>query len=862
MVAAKYLYPNANMVFSGNLNSNVQEVYNLFKGFIQISRASEINLDKIKKIILVDSDNIKKCGKFSEINKDLEIVIFDHHMDNTAVFYECEKVQIYKEKYGANTTLILKKILEQNPKIEFKNYEIEIFLMGIYEDTGNLTYTNTTADDVKMAAYLIEKGASLDLVNSFVSKSLTEKQRDLFLEFISHGKIIEKYGENIFLSLVNRKEFIDGIDVITNKIKDIYAVDAVFTVFSDKDRIYIIARSSSNYIKVNDILEKFGGGGHYNAGAAVIKNGNINEIIEELIESIDNIKENGKKAQDIMQFPVKTVKLNVEIKEAYKILLRFGYNSLPIIDEAENLKGIISRREIDKAILHGFTNAPVRAYMSSNFFVCKQDTSVEKLKEILIKNEISSIPIVDLQGKIIGIITRGDVLRALYEKKYNLSKNQNIASEIIKKSFGRKILNTNKEIFDSIKTISKNRGEKVFLVGGIVRDLILGIENFDIDIVVEGNGIEFANELFLLLNGKKIIVHDKFHTAVIMLKNNIKLDVATSRIEYYEYPTSMPIVEKGSIKQDLFRRDFTINAMALEIDFENFGRLIDIFNGYKDLKEKKIRILHNFSFIEDPTRIIRAIRFSVRYGFNIEEDTEKFIKDCVEAGFIQRLSLKRIKNELEIIFNEKNSVEGTKMLAKYGILKSINKKIHYTKEIESALLKLKNNINLVKEYNVKIWIIHFLILIENLEHDEIVNLFNHFSFKQEFITKYSFGKNNEKEIREKIKNSLSDFELYAIMKMLALEIIFVMLFIEEEKIVEKIKYYFNYLCKIEPIITGKDIIDMGYKGNKSFKIILEQVLEKQINEKITDRQILLSLLNTKCKNILGGEKSEKNLNSR
>ena len=234
----------------------------------------------------------------------------------------------------------------------------------------------------------------------------------------------------------------------------------------------------------------------------------------------------------------------------------------------------------------------------------------------------------------------------------------------------------------------------------------------------------------------------------------------------------------------------------------------------------------------------------------------------MEAGFIQRLSLKRIKNELEIIFNEKNSVEGTKMLAKYGILKSINKKIHYTKEIESALLKLKNNINLVKEYNVKIWIIHFLILIENLEHDEIVNLFNHFSFKQEFITKYSFGKNNEKEIREKIKNSLSDFELYAIMKMLALEIIFVMLFIEEEKIVEKIKYYFNYLCKIEPIITGKDIIDMGYKGNKSFKIILEQVLEKQINEKITDRQILLSLLNTKCKNILGGEKSEKNLNSR
>ena len=155
-----------------------------------------------------------------------------------------------------------------------------------------------------------------------------------------------------------------------------------------------------------------------------------------------------------------------------------------------------------------------------------------------------------------------------------------------------------------------------------------------------------------------------------------------------------------------------------------------------------------------------------------------------------------------------------------------------------------------------------MILIENLEHDEIVNLFNHFSFKQEFITKYSFGKNNEKEIREKIKNSLSDFELYAIMKMLALEIIFVMLFIEEEKIVEKIKYYFNYLCKIEPIITGKDIIDMGYKGNKSFKIILEQVLEKLINEKITDRQILLSLLNTKCKNILGGEKSEKNLNSR
>ena len=191
-----------------------------------------------------------------------------------------------------------------------------------------------------------------------------------------------------------------------------------------------------------------------------------------------------------------------------------------------------------------------------------------------------------------------------------------------------------------------------YIVGGPVRDKLLGISNSDLDFVVEGDGIKFAGVLNKKLKGK-LTTYKAFGTATIELKGN-RIDVVTSRKETYKYPAAYPTVKPGNIKDDLFRRDFTINAMAIGLNKKNSGKLTDFYGGQKDLKKGIIRVLHDKSFMDDPTRIFRAIRFSVRFGFKIEPHTKKLIKEAVSGGFLGEVNAGRIRKEIELFLKEKN----------------------------------------------------------------------------------------------------------------------------------------------------------------------------------------------------------------
>jgi len=191
-----------------------------------------------------------------------------------------------------------------------------------------------------------------------------------------------------------------------------------------------------------------------------------------------------------------------------------------------------------------------------------------------------------------------------------------------------------------------------YIVGGPVRDKLLGIANHDMDFVVEGDGIKFAEVLNKSLKGK-LTTYRAFGTATIALKEK-KMDIVTARKETYKHPAAYPTVKPGAIKDDLFRRDFTINAMAISVNKKNFGELVDLYGGQKDLKKGVIRILHDKSFVDDPTRVFRAVRFSVRFGFKIESHTKKLIKEAVSDGLLGEVNVGRIRKEIELFLKEKN----------------------------------------------------------------------------------------------------------------------------------------------------------------------------------------------------------------
>ena len=207
-------------------------------------------------------------------------------------------------------------------------------------------------------------------------------------------------------------------------------------------------------------------------------------------------------------------------------------------------------------------------------------------------------------------------------------------------------------IIEIVGKIADESGVEAYIVGGPVRDKLLGIKNFDLDFVVETGGIKFAEILNKTLNGK-LTIYKAFGTATIDLKGK-RIDIVTARKETYKRPAAYPTVKPGKIKDDLFRRDFTINAMAIAINKKGFGKLIDFYNGQKDLKKGLIRVLHDKSFMDDPTRIFRAVRFSVRFGFKIEPHTKKLMKEAVLDGLLGDVNAGRIRKEIEIFLKEKN----------------------------------------------------------------------------------------------------------------------------------------------------------------------------------------------------------------
>jgi len=224
----------------------------------------------------------------------------------------------------------------------------------------------------------------------------------------------------------------------------------------------------------------------------------------------------------------------------------------------------------------------------------------------------------------------------------------------------------------------------VYLVGGVVRDLFLKRENWDLDLTVEGDGIAFAR-LVADRYGAGLEVFERFATARLTFPNGFKIDIATTRRESYAQPALLPTVQPASIKEDLSRRDFTINAIAVQLNQRQFGRVLDPYEGQRDLRARTIRVLHAGSFLDDPTRIFRAIRFEQRFGFRLERTTLHLLMQAASTNLIQRLSGPRLQNEILLLFAECDPVRTVARLAQLKLLRFLHHRLRYKNNVKRTV---------------------------------------------------------------------------------------------------------------------------------------------------------------------------------
>ncbi len=846
MLAAQKLYPGAVAVFPGSQEKNLRNFF--IKSMVYLFNMvdiKDIELAAVKKLVLVDTRQVNRIGKFSAIlnRPDVDIHIYDHHPSmggDIQGHYEVLRLT------GSTVTILTEILREKN--IDISPDEATIMCLGIYEDTGSFTFPSTTEIDFNAAAFLLSKGANLNVVSNLISREISPEQVGLLNDMIQAASRYNINGIEIVITSVSTDNYVSDFAFLVHKMVKMENLDAIFAIARMADKIYLVARSRISEVDVGAILTPLGGGGHTFAAAATVKEKTLAQIENELIEILYKKIKSRNRAKDLMSSPAITIGVDVSCKDAGDLLTRYNINALLVIkreNDKENIQGFITRQIIEKAMFHGLDHIPVKEYMTTELVSVKSNAELSEIQDKIIESKQRILPVID-NGIILGVITRTDLLNVLVRQSNNvelgapdlLKKHSHARTRNILKFMKERLTTRIIEILETIGIKAQKLGYRAYVVGGFVRDLFLYRNNEDIDIVIEGDGIEFAKQ-YAKFVGARIHSYAKFGTAVIIFPDGFKIDVASARMEYYKFPAALPTVEMSSIKLDLFRRDFTVNTLSIQLNPGRFGTLIDFFSAQKDLKEKTIRVLHNLSFVEDPTRVFRAIRFEQRFSFSIGKLTSGLIENAVKMDFFKRLSGRRVFTEIRQILEEETPLSAILRMDEYRLLDVIHPSIQLNDDMISLFNSVKkvlswHDLLFLEEPYMK-WAVYFLALIRYCDKETTREICTRIEIAPRYSTifcKERFEADKHilwMERHSPLKNSV----IYRKISIFRIELIlYMMAATKNERVKRSISNYFTQLRHIRTAITGKDLKKLGIEPGPIYREILDAVLDSKLNGKI------------------------------
>ncbi|HUT20159.1 MAG TPA: CBS domain-containing protein [Anaerolineae bacterium] len=662
LLGAHKLYPEAIPVLPRSINRNIRHFLSLYGAELPMISVEDLPRGRVKHVILVDTQSMVTIKGMGE---EVEVQIIDHHPRSPDLDPQW---RYWGEPIGAVTTLLVEQLIDE--QIDLSPIEATLFLMGIYEDTGSLSYHPTTPRDIHCAAWLLEHGASLDIANEYLHYPLTDDQKELYECFLEGAESHTFAGQSIVVAAVSFPRYVEEISVLAPKLRNLWDPAGLFLLVefasTDQQQVQLVARSTSDAIDVGAIASGLGGGGHNRASAALIRDMDLQEAKARLLELLERHVQPTVLVRQIMSHGVHTLSPSRTVAEAAEWMQRYGHEGFPVLEEGR-VVGVLSRREVDRAMRLGLENAAISTYMTKGQISVRPDDAIETLREVMEEHGVGQVPVVSDSGVLLGIVTRTDLISLLLRVP-NGEETRSRRGEISLK-LAEMVEQQKLDLLWRAAEEAEQLGDTLYIVGGFVRDLLLERPNQDIDLVVEGDAIALAKSL-ARHSGGRVRSHQRFGTAKWILEGGEELDFVTARTEFYTQATALPQVEPSSIKQDLHRRDFTINTLAIRLDRDHYGELLDFYGGEQDLQNGVIRVLHSLSFVEDPTRILRAVRLEQRLGFHIERRTRELIPNAL--GFLRRVSGERIRHELFLLFQEPEPEAGLARMEELGILRQIH----------------------------------------------------------------------------------------------------------------------------------------------------------------------------------------------
>jgi tRNA nucleotidyltransferase (CCA-adding enzyme) len=834
LLAARCLYPGSTAVLPSVLNRNVREFVRLHADELRLAEPGRIEPEAVKRLVVVETVHASRLGELEPLalDPDVETVVFDHHAVELPEWVRPENAVLSSD--GALTTTLVGVLAER--EIAVTALEATVFALGIHEDTGSLTYASTTTRDAEALAWCLRHGARQEVFASFLRTPLSGEERALMNALLEAAETHREGDVEVLVAAVSWPRYVEGISHLAQKITDVTDAQALALLVEMDRRVFAVVRSRTADFDSGAAAAALGGGGHPQAASAIFRD-SLEKARTQFLEGLAKAIRKPLRAHDVMGQPARSVAPDETVAAAMVACQRYGQSGILVTEEGR-LVGSVRREDLDKAIGHGLSHAPVKGIMSGRVPTVDEDASLAELQRLLAGSPEGRIAV--LHGdRVAGVVTRSDVLQALGEAVEAPAEPAEAIAEELRR------LERLEPVFDAVAAASETV-DGVYLVGGTVRDILLGEQSFDVDIAVEGDAIALARAIAKQLGGR-VRAHEHFGTAVVLYGQGQRVDVVTARTEFYDAPAALPTVEHASIRDDLHRRDFTINAMAASLRGDDFGRLLDPFGGRRDLVAGRIRVLHNLSFIDDPTRILRGIRYEGRYGFRMDEHTARLARGCIEMGLVGDLSSERLRDELELLLSEGEVEHAVLRLAELGAATAIHP--HLAADAQSVHL-IRRGRQLAAEYGLGVpsWRIGVAALARRLPPDEVYGWLERLKMRRRDVEQIAHAVTVGPRVVERLRNEqLTAAEVVALAEPYFPDTPLFALALED---LPALRRYFSDLRGIRLEVTGADLADLGLAESPRVGEVLAELKRLKLNGELDGRESELAA----ARELIAGER--------
>ncbi|MDY5487163.1 MAG: DHHA1 domain-containing protein [Desulfovibrio sp.] len=847
MCAAALIYGPCDVLFPGTQEANLQTFYQELKERPGAAPGCTFLDDRVPdfskygRLVAVDTRRRSRLRHVWPLldNPGTRIEVWDHHPETSD---DVHAHVCHAEICGAVTTLLIEEIQKRN--IAVSRETATVLGLGIYSDTGSFSFPSVTQRDFAAAGWLLGRGMDINIISEKTAFSMTKEHIRALNALLESAQTYHINGADVVLAEATLDSYLDDFAFLAHKMMEMEKFDILFAIGRMDDRIQIVARSRSHAVNVGAVCSAFGGGGHAYAASASVRDKTLSEVRDGILTQLYLQEEGEKTARDYMSQPAIGIEEGHTIAEADELMLHFGLKTMPVFAPmTRRCTGLIDSQITQKAISHGLAGAPLTDYMRRNLKTLPVTATLRDITTVIVGARQRLVPIVSGDSSVVGVVSRTDLINIFAQEPGRMNPTDRAPKS---RNMGRTMRDRlPKDVLDILEkagALGRSRQTPVYVVGGFVRDLLLKTPNHDIDLVVEGDGIGFARAFAGVLGGR-VRVHKKFLTSVVIFPGaggkEERVDVATARLEYYESPAALPTVEHSSIKMDLYRRDFTINALAIRLDCEPMGEIVDFFGGQKDIRDRVIRVLHTLSFVEDPTRCLRAVRFEQRYHFRIGPATEKLIKNDVSLKLLDKLSPSRLFNEFEHICAEETAILCIRRLHELGILQAIHPQLSINPDRKEMLIRTAKVMAwyrlLYIDEEMRPWLVYFLVLCSSLTYAVTLEVFRRLGIPPALKNEVLGCREKARSLRSSLKRltATPGFRVSALCAMLRpLPVEFVLYLMADMEVPETRRALSRYITvwrTEKPDVDGSDLKKLGLAPGPAYGVILQRLLEAKLD---------------------------------